>query len=147
MTEAPNLPPEMWSALLKIEGTTSATKAMVETLKGDVADIRTEVRKLGDEVMDLRSEMDSLTAERAQQVPEFRRLIGRVDDLETARTELQSSVKTATTIVKFIFGGQLVTMVGAVLMFYNAAVPAIPHGGQDQGPVQHGGKQGGEQRR
>ena len=116
MADAPGIPSDMWGALLRIEGNTARTEAKIDAIGKELTDLKSRVDDMEQAQSTMRSDLDRITAERSQQVPEFDKLKVKVADLDSSRTKLEA---TATTI-KFIFGGQLVAIIGAVVAFAKA---------------------------
>jgi len=116
----------MWGALLRIEGSTARTEGKVDALAITVSGLTTRADAADLIVHNLRSKLDQIEGERSHMVPEFKALITRTDDLETWQTKVETSASTTAMIVKFIFGGQLVTILAALFAFYHAQVPATP---------------------
>jgi hypothetical protein len=116
----------MWGALLRIEGSTARTEGKVDALAITVSGLTTRVDASDLVISNLRSKLDQIEGERSQMVPEFKALITRTDDLEEWQTKVETSANTTAMIVKFIFGGQLVTILAALFAFYHAmaATPA-----------------------
>ena len=116
----------MWGALLRIEGSTARTEGKVDALAITVSGLTSRVDDSDREISTLRSTLDKIEGERSQMVPEFKALIVRTDELEEWQTKVETSASTTAMIVKFIFGGQLITILAALFAFYHAMSATPP---------------------
>lgn len=117
MADNAGIPSDMWGALLRIEGNTARTEAKIDAIGKELSDLKGRVDHIEDAHNVMRSDLDKISAQRSQQVPDFDALKLKVADLDSSRTRLEATA----TAVKFIFGGQLVAILGAMFAFAKAA--------------------------